>query len=152
MAVAGLFLKFGTISFGGPATHIALMEQEAVRNRGWLSREHFLDLPAATDLVPGPNATEMAIHIGFVQAGWPGLIAGGVGFIVPAFLISLALAVVYVRLGGPPQAAARFYGINSAVMAIILAAIYRLGRAALRYTTSAALASAWPAWRRRWRA
>jgi len=130
--VTGLFLKLGTLSFGGPAAHIALMEQEAVRTRGWLSREHFLDLLAATNLVPGPNATEMAIHIGFVRAGWPGLIAGGVAFILPAFLISLALSVVYVRLGTLPQGAALFYGINPAVIAIILTATYRLGRTALK--------------------
>jgi len=132
LAVAGLFLKLGAISFGGPAAHIALMEQETVRKRGWLSREHFLDLLAATNLVPGPNATEMAMHIGFVQAGWSGLLAGGVAFIVPAFLISLALAIAYVRLGSLPQVAGLFYGINPAVMAIILAATYRLGRTALR--------------------
>ena len=132
LSVAALFFKLGAISFGGPAAHIALMEQETVRKRGWLSHEHFLDLLAATNLVPGPNATEMAIHIGFVRAGWPGLIAGGVAFILPAFAISLALAIAYVRLGALPQAAALFYGINPAVMAIILAATYRLGRAALR--------------------
>jgi len=132
LAVAALFFKLGAISFGGPAAHIALMEQETVRRRGWLSREHFLDLLAATNLVPGPNATEMAIHIGFVRAGWPGLIAGGLAFIAPAFAISLALAVAYVRLGALPQATALFYGINPAVMAIILAATYRLGHAALR--------------------
>jgi len=132
LAVAGLFLKLGAISFGGPAAHIALMEQETVRKRGWLSREHFLDLLAATNLVPGPNATEMAMHIGFVQAGWSGLLAGGVAFIVPAFLISLALAIAYVRLGSLPQVAGLFCGINPAVMAIILAATYRLGRTALR--------------------
>ncbi len=132
LAVAGLFFKLGAISFGGPAAHIALMEQETVRKRGWLSREHFLDLLAATNLVPGPNATEMAIHIGFVRAGWPGLIAGGVAFILPAFAISLALAVAYVRLGSLPQAAALFYGINPAVIAIILAATYRLARTALQ--------------------
>jgi chromate transporter len=132
LAVAGLFFKLGAISFGGPAAHIALMEQEAVRKRGWLSREHFLDLLAATNLVPGPNATEMAIHIGFLQAGWPGFIAGGIAFIVPAFLISLTLAVAYVRVGSLPQGTALFYGINPAVMAIILAATYRLGRTALR--------------------
>jgi chromate transporter len=132
LAVAGLFFKLGAISFGGPAAHISLMEQEAVRKRGWLSREHFLDLLAATNLVPGPNATEMAIHIGFLQAGWPGFIAAGVAFIVPAFLISLALAVAYVRLGSLPQVAGVFYGINPVVMAIILVATYRLGRTALR--------------------
>ena len=126
-----LFLKLGTISFGGPAAHIALMEQEAVSRRQWLSRERFLDLLATTNLVPGPNAVEMAAHIGFVRAGWPGLVAGAVAVILPAFAISLALAWVYVRLGALPQVAALFYGINPAVLAIILAATYRLGRTAL---------------------
>jgi len=127
-----LFLKLGTISFGGPAAHIALMEQEAVSRRQWLSRERFLDLLATTNLVPGPNAVEMAAHIGFVRAGWPGLVAGAVAFILPAFAISLALAWVYVRLGALPQVAALFYGINPAVLAIILAATYRLGLTALK--------------------
>jgi chromate transporter len=137
--VAALFFKLGAISFGGPAAHIALMEQEVVVKRGWLSREHFLDLLAATNLVPGPNATEMAIHIGFVHAGWPGFVAGGVAFIVPAFLISLTLAMTYVHLGTLPQGAAVFYGINPAVMAIILTATYRLGRTAIRDKAAVAL-------------
>jgi len=132
LKVAALFLKLGTISFGGPAAHVALMEQEVVNKRGWLSREHFLDLLAATNLVPGPNATEMAIHIGFLRAGWPGLFAGGLAFIVPAFLISLALSMLYVRLGALPKGEALFYGINPAVMAIILTATYRLGRTAIK--------------------
>lgn len=140
--VAGLFLKLGAISFGGPAAHIALMEQEVVCKRGWLTREHFLDLLAATNLVPGPNATEMAIHIGFVRAGWPGLLAGGVAFIIPAFLISLALSVIYVRFGRLPQGAALFYGINPAVVAIILTATYRLGQAALKDKRSIAVSAA----------
>lgn len=130
--VAALFFKLGAISFGGPAAHIALMEQEVVVRRSWLSREHFLDLLAAANLVPGPNATEMAIHIGFVRAGWPGLVAAGVAFVLPAFVISLALAIVYVRLGTLPQSAALFYGINPAVIAIILTATYRLGRTAVK--------------------
>ncbi len=129
--VADLFVKLGSISFGGPAAHIALMEQETVVRRQWLSREHFLDLLATTNLVPGPNAVEMAGHIGFVRAGWPGLIVGGVAFILPAFVISLVLAWVYSRLGALPQVTALFYGINPAVIAIILAATYRLGRTAL---------------------
>jgi chromate transporter len=137
--VAALFFKLGAISFGGPAAHIALMEQEVVVKRGWLSREHFLDLLAATNLVPGPNATEMAIHIGFVRAGWAGFVAGGVAFIVPAFLISLTLAMTYVHLGTLPQGAAVFYGINPAVMAIILTATYRLGRTAIRDKAAVAL-------------
>jgi len=142
LEIIGLFLKLGTISFGGPAAHIALMEQEAVRKRNWLSREHFLDLLAATNLVPGPNATEMAIHIGYIHAGWPGLIAGGVAFIVPTFLISLALAIVYVHFGMLPQGAALFYGINPAVVAIILTATYRLGRTALKEKRAIALSVA----------
>ena len=137
--VAALFLKLGAISFGGPAAHIALMEQEAVSRRGWLGREHFLDLLATTNLVPGPNAVEMASHIGFLRAGWPGLLAGGVGFTLPAALISLGLAWVYVRFGALPQAAALFYGINPAVMAIILVATYRLGRTALKDRRAIAL-------------
>jgi chromate transporter len=131
LEVSTLFLKLGAISFGGPAAHIALMEQEVVHKRGWLSREHFLDLLAATNLVPGPNATEMAIHIGFVRAGWPGLVAGGAAFILPAFLISLTLSVIYTRFGTLPQGEALFYGVNPAVLAIVLVATYRLGRSAL---------------------
>jgi chromate transporter len=132
LAVAGLFLKLGAVSFGGPAAHIALMEQEVVRKRGWLDSDHFLDLLAATNLIPGPNATEMAIHIGYVRAGWPGLIAAGSAFILPAFLISLVLSWVYVRFGALPEGHALFYGINPVVMAIILVATYRLGKTALK--------------------
>ncbi len=140
--VLGLFLKIGTISFGGPAAHIALMEQEVVQKRQWLTREHFLDLLAATNLVPGPNAVEMAGHIGFVHAGWPGLFAGAGGFLLPAVLISLGLAWGYERMGVLPQTAALFYGINPIVLAIILAATYRLGRAALKDKTAVVLALA----------
>jgi chromate transporter len=137
--VVGLFLKLGCLSFGGPAAHIALMEHEAVTKRGWLSREHPLDMLAATSLVPGPNATEMAMHIGFVHAGWPGLLAGGAAFIIPAALISLALAAAYKAWGGLPEGAALFYGMNPAVMAVILVATYRLGRTAIRDWRSVAL-------------
>lgn len=139
--VAALFLKLGTVSFGGPAAHIALMEQETVSRRGWLTREHFLDLLAATNLVPGPNAVEMASHIGFVHAGWPGLVVGGASFILPAFCISLALAWAYVRFGSLPQVATLFYGINPIVLAIVLVATYRLGRTALRDWRAAVLAA-----------
>ncbi|HOT90232.1 MAG TPA: chromate efflux transporter [Anaerolineae bacterium] len=140
--VAVLFLKIGTVSFGGPAAHIALMEQETVHKRGWLTREHFLDLLAATNLVPGPNAVEMAGHIGFIHAGWPGLFAGAGGFLLPAVLISLGLAWGYERMGVLPQTTALFYGINPIVLAIILAATYRLGRAALKDKTAVILALA----------
>ncbi len=141
-AVIGLFLKLGAITFGGPAAGAALMEQEVVGKRKWLSHEQFLDLLAATNLVPGANVVEMAVHIGYIRAGWPGLVAGGVAFILPAFLISLVLSVGYVRLGALPQGAALFYGINPAVMAIILVATYRLGRTALKDKPALGLAAA----------
>jgi len=132
LSIAGLFLKLGTISFGGPATSIALIEQEGVRKRSWIDRDHFLDLLGATNLVPGPNAVEMAIHIGFVRAGWPGFIAAGIAFILPAFLISFAFSWIYVRFGTLPAGQAVFYGINPVVMAVILVATFRLGKTALK--------------------
>ena len=100
--LARLFLKLGTLGFGGPAAHIALMEDEVVRRRGWLSRERFLDLLGATNLIPGPNSTEMAIHVGHERAGWRGLLVAGVSFIAPAFVIVLACA-----WAGPPLARVR---------------------------------------------
>lgn len=129
--VATLFLKLGAISFGGPAGHIALMEHEAVHRREWLSRRHFLDLVAATNLVPGPNATEMAIHIGYLRAGWAGLVVAGACFILPAFAITLALAWAYVGLGGLPQVGAILYGVKPATVAIVAMAAWRLGRTSL---------------------
>jgi chromate transporter len=103
MELALLFLKLGTIAFGGPAAHIAMMEDEVVRRRRWLSREKFLDLLGATNLIPGPNSTELAIHIGHARAGWPGLIVAGVCFILPAALIVTAFAWAYVRFGSLPH-------------------------------------------------
>jgi len=138
--VAKLFLKLGTISFGGPAAHIALMEAEVVRKRGWLNREHFLDLLAITNLVPGPNATEMAIHIGAIHAGWLGFLVGGAAFILPAALISGALAWSYVTYGSLPSVQALFAGINPVIIAIILGATYRLGKVALKDWKLATLA------------
>lgn len=140
--VALLFSKLGLISFGGPAAHIALMETETVTKRGWLTREYFLDLLATTNLVPGPNATEMASHIGFVHAGWPGLFVGGVSFTLPATLITLGIAWAYVRYGALPQGQALFYGINPVIIAIVLAAVYRLGRSAIKTVPLGGLALA----------
>jgi len=130
--VAALFLRLGTIAFGGPAAHIAMMHDEVVKHRKWLSDQEFLDLVGATNLIPGPNSTEMAIYIGFLRAGLPGLIIGGVCFIVPAMLIVLVLAWVYVRFGATPQAAWALYGIKPVVIAIIVQAIWNLGQKAVK--------------------
>jgi chromate transporter len=124
--VAALFLRLGVIGFGGPAAHVALMEDEVVRRRRWLSREHFLDLLGATNLIPGPNSTEMAIHVGFVRAGWRGLVAGGTCFIVPAMVITLALAVAYRRYGQLPEAAWLLYGVKPVIIAVVVQALWGL--------------------------
>ena len=130
--LAALFLKLGTIGFGGPAVHIGMMEAEVVSRRQWLSREYFLDLVGATNLIPGPNSTEMAIHLGFIRAGWAGLVVAGLCFILPAVLITAGLAWAYVKVGSLPQVAPFFYGIKPAVLAVILAAALRLGRTAVK--------------------
>src|SRR5512140_1945229 len=103
VTLARLFLRLGTTAFGGPAAHIAMMEDEVVRRRGWLTREGFLDYVGATNLIPGPNSTELAIHIGRARAGWPGLIVAGASFILPATLIVASLAWGYVRYGALPS-------------------------------------------------
>ncbi len=130
--VARLFLRLGLTAFGGPAAHIAMFHDEVVTRRRWLSDAEFLDLMAAANLIPGPNSTEMAIHLGYLRAGWAGLLVGGAAFILPAFLIVLALAAVYARYGATPTAQALLYGIQPVVIAIILQAIVGLGRKALR--------------------
>ncbi|HKC85498.1 MAG TPA: chromate efflux transporter [Blastocatellia bacterium] len=135
--LALLFFKLGVVSFGGPAAHIAMMENEVVRRRRWLSRDEFLDLLGATNLIPGPNSTELAIHIGRRQAGWPGLLVAGSCFILPATFIVTALAWAYVRYGSLPQADALLYGVKPVVIAIILQALWGLGRAALKTKTLA---------------
>jgi chromate transporter len=130
--VAALFLKMGAIAFGGPAAHIAIMHDETVNKRKWLNDQQFLDLVGATNLIPGPNSTEMAIHIGFLQARWKGLIVAGLCFITPAMLIVLLLAYVYVSYGTTPQAQWLLYGIKPVVIAIIIQAIWSLGRKAVK--------------------
>lgn len=130
--VAGLFLRLGTTAFGGPAAYIAMMHDETVKRRNWLNDQKFLDLVGATNLIPGPNATEMAIHLGFLRAGWMGLVIGGLSFIVPAMLITLLLAWGYVRFGALPQAGWLLYGIKPVVIAIIVQAIWSLGRKAVK--------------------
>lgn len=130
--LAALFLKLGAISFGGPASHLSMMEGEIVSRRQWLTRQQFLDLMGAANLVPGPTSTETAISVGFARAGWPGLCVAGACFILPAALITGAFAWAYVRFGTLPQAASVLSGIKPAVMAIIAIAISRLGRTAVK--------------------
>lgn len=130
--LAGLFLKLGAIAFGGPAAHIALMDDEVVRKRGWLTREQFLDLIGAVNLIPGPNSTEMAIHIGFVRARWRGLIVAGTCFILPATLIVLSLAWAYVRFGSLPEADWLLYGVKPVIIAIVVQALWTLGTKAVK--------------------
>lgn len=130
--VAGLFLKLGFTAFGGPAAHIAMMEQEVVRRLGWLSREEFLDLLGAANLLPGPSSTELAIFIGYRRAGLMGLFLGGVCFILPAVLIVSAIAWAYVRFGKLPQTQAVLYGIKPVIIAIIAHALWRLAGTAIK--------------------
>jgi chromate transporter len=130
--LAWLFLRLGTTAFGGPAAHIAMMEDEFVRRRGWLTREKFLDLLGAANLIPGPSSTEMAIYIGYQRAGWWGLFLGGACFIVPAMLIVTALAWAYVRYGRLPQASGVLYGVKPVIIAVVLQAVLRLSRSAVK--------------------
>jgi chromate transporter len=137
-----LFLKLGVISYGGPAAHIAMMEDEVVRRRRWLSREEFLDLLGATNLIPGPNSTEMAIHVGHRRAGWPGLLVAGSCFILPAVLIVTVFAWAYVRFGSLPQVDAILYGVKPVIIAVVLQALWGLGRTALRTKSMAIVGAA----------
>ncbi len=127
-----VFLQIGATSFGSPTAHIAMMETEIVRKRQWLTGEHFLELLAATHLVPGPNATELALHIGYLQAGFLGLLAAGASFILPSFIASSMLAWVYVRYGALPQADAIFYALNPLVLAIVINTLWNLGKSCLK--------------------
>ncbi|TMC16960.1 MAG: chromate efflux transporter, partial [Chloroflexi bacterium] len=126
--VALLFLRLGCTAFGGPAAHIAMMREEVVRRRQWVSEEHFVDLIGITNLLPGPSSTELAIYLGYLRAGWPGLLLAGICFIGPAMLIVLAIAWAYVIYGTLPQLDWLFYGIQPVVVAIIAHAIWNLGR------------------------
>jgi chromate transporter len=130
--LALLFLKLGTTAFGGPAAHIALMEDEVVRRRRWLTRETFLDMVGAVNLLPGPSSTELAIYIGYSRAGWPGLVLAGACFILPAMLLVSGLAGLYVRFGVLPQVSGVLYGVKPVVIAVVLQALWGLGRASLK--------------------
>lgn len=130
--IAALFLRLGLTAFGGPAAHIAMMRDEVVARRKWISDEGFLDLLGATNLIPGPNSTEMAIHLGYLRAGLPGLMVAGASFILPAFFMVLGLAWVYVQYGSTPQAGWLLYGIKPVIIAIILQALWSLGKKAVK--------------------
>ncbi|MFN8377913.1 MAG: chromate efflux transporter [Anaerolineae bacterium] len=130
--LALFFLRFSLQAFGGPVAHISMAEDELVTRRKWLTREHYLDLVAATNLIPGPNSTEVMIHVGFILRGIPGAVLAGACFITPAALLSLALALIYITYGTLPQIEAALWGIQPVIVAIILVAAYRLARSALR--------------------
>lgn len=130
--VARLFFKLGCIAFGGPAAHIAMMEDEVVTKRKWMSRQHFLDLVGATNLIPGPNSTEMTMHCGHERAGIPGLFVAGICFIFPAVVITGVFAWLYAEYGELPQVEPFIFGIKPAVLAIIAAAVLKLGKKALK--------------------
>lgn len=127
-----LFLRLGLTAFGGPAAHIAMMRDEVVTRRRWLTDQEFLDLVGATNLIPGPNSTEMAIHVGYRRAGRAGLIAAGVAFIIPAMSIVLALSWAYVSYGTTPQATWLLYGVKPVIMAVVVQALWGLGRVAVK--------------------
>ena len=130
--LATFFLRLGTTAFGGPAAHIAIMEDELVRRRKWLSREKFLDLLGASNLIPGPSSSELAIHIGYLRAGWAGLLVAGACFVLPAACMVGALAWAYVRFGNLPAASALLYGVKPVVIAVVLQALWRLARTAIK--------------------
>lgn len=130
--VASLFFKLGCFAFGGPAAHVAMMEKEVVEKRKWMSQEHFLDLMGATNLIPGPNSTEMTMHCGHERAGPLGLFVAGICFIFPAVVITGFLAFLYVEYGQLPNVAPFIIGIKPAVLAIILGAVIKLGKKALK--------------------
>ncbi|MBK8693127.1 MAG: chromate efflux transporter [Deltaproteobacteria bacterium] len=140
--LALLFLRLGATAFGGPAAHVAMMQDEVVRRRGWLTEERFLDLLGATNLIPGPNSTEMAIHIGWDRRRWAGLVVAGVAFIVPAMLITAALGWAYARYGTVPSARWLLYGVKPVILAVVAQALWGLAPRAARTPRLRALGAA----------
>ncbi|MBC6431294.1 chromate transporter [Nostoc sp. HG1] len=130
--LATVFLRLGAIAFGGPAAHIAMMDNEVVNRRQWMSREKLLDLLGITNLIPGPNSTELAIHIGYERGGWRGLLVAGSCFILPAMLIVWALAAIYARYQTVPQVEWLLYGIKPVIIAIVIQAVWNLGKKAAK--------------------
>jgi chromate transporter len=135
--LAVLYLKLGTLAFGGPAAHIAMMEDEVVRRRGWMDHQAFLDLLGVANLLPGPSSTELAIFIGWRRAGLAGLLVAGTCFILPAAVLVTAIAWAYVRFGRLPAVAGVMYGVKPVVIAVVAQALWRLGRTALKTKTLA---------------
>ena len=132
--VAQVFFKLGCFAFGGPAAHIAMMEDEIIEKRKWMTRDYFLDLIGTTNLIPGPNSTEMTMHCGYERAGKAGLFVAGISFIFPATIITAILAYLYVKYGQLPEVEPFIYGIKPAVLAIIASAILKLGKKAIKST------------------
>lgn len=130
--IGRVFLKLGTLAFGGPAAHIAMMDEEIIQKRKWISRDKFMDLIGATNLIPGPNSTELAIHLGFERGGSLGLLIGGSAFVIPAMIIVLFFAFIYVRFGDIPQVGSILYGMKPVIIVIILNALYRLGKSVIK--------------------
>ena len=137
-----LFLRLGLFSYGGPAVYIAMMRDEVVRRRHWIDDQRFLDLLGATNLIPGPNATEMAIHLGRVRAGWRGIVPAGVCFIVPAMVITLGFAWAYVKYGSTPEVSWLLYGVKPVIIGVVVQALWSLGRTAVRGWFMAAVGAA----------
>ncbi len=140
--LAPLFFRLGLTAFGGPAAHTAAMEAEVVRRRGWLTPTAFLDLVSATQLVPGPNSTELAMHIGYARARWTGLVVAGTAFIVPAALLTLGVAWAYARHGVVPRGQAVLAGVGPVVLAVVAHALWGLGKSAVRSALTLAIAVA----------
>ena len=132
--VAQVFFKLGCFAFGGPAAHIAMMEDEIIEKRKWMTRDYFLDLIGTTNLIPGPNSTEMTMHCGYERAGKAGLFVAGIAFIFPATIITAILAYLYVKYGQLPEVEPFIYGIKPAVLAIIASAVFKLGKKAIKST------------------
>lgn len=137
--LARLFLKLGMVAFGGPPAHIAMMEDEVVSRRQWLTREQFLDFLGATNLIPGPNSTEMAIHVGRIRAGLPGLLVAGASFILPSAVMVTALAWAYMRFGSLPEVTGIMYGVKPIVIALIVQAVFKLAKTAVKSVSLAAV-------------
>lgn len=135
------YLKISLLGFGGPNAHLALMLDEVVERRRWITRERFLEIVALTNLLPGPNSSEVAIHVGYTQRGWPGALATGLTFLVPTFVMVTALSAVYFRFGALPQVEAVFWGLQPVIVAVVLSAGWKIGRAGVTTPLQGALAA-----------